>query len=63
MQICPFILLTQKVRVFETDSIKFDRKLDYLFTNSDWHSGQTHQESWILSDHTAVSATFKLTAE
>ena len=48
---------------FEKDSVKFDRKLDYLFTNSDWQNGQTHQESWLLSDHTAVSATFKLTAD
>ncbi len=48
---------------FEKDSVKFDRKLDYLFTNSDWHNGQTHQESWLLSDHTAVSAIFKSIVE
>ena len=59
----PFHFTHAKSTSFETDSVKFDRKLDYLFTNSDWHNGQTHQESWILSDHTAVSAIFKVTAE
>jgi len=38
-----------------------DRKLDYLFTNRYWQSGQTHQGAWNLSDHIAVSAYFKLT--
>ena len=37
---------------------KYDRKLDYLFTNMTWDqgSGKTHQSSWSLSDHMPVSA-------
>ena len=45
-----------------SDSIytKYDRKLDYLFTNGDWltGSGATHQSAWQISDHMPVSATF-----
>ena len=38
---------------------KYDRKIDYLFTNLDWDdkSGHTHQECWELSDHMPISAT------
>ena len=41
---------------------KYDRKLDYLFTNSSFESGSgtTHQSAWNLSDHTPVSATLIL---
>jgi len=37
---------------------KYDRKLDYLFTNKAWEtgSGHTHQGAWKLSDHMPVSA-------
>ena len=45
-----------------SDSIytKYDRKLDYLFTNGDWltGSGATHQSTWQISDHMPVSAIF-----
>ena len=45
-----------------SDSIytKYDRKLEYLFTNGDWltGSGATHQSAWQISDHMPVSATF-----
>ena len=45
-----------------SDSIytKYDRKLDYLFTNGNWltGSGATHQSVWQISDHMPVSATF-----
>ena len=39
---------------------KYDRKLDYLFTNGGWvpGSGHTHQAAWELSDHMPVSASF-----
>ena len=39
---------------------KYDRKLDYLFTNGLWQqgSGQTHQASWELSDHMPVSGIY-----
>ncbi len=44
--------------------IKYDRKLDYLFTNapSGWvtDSVRTHQELWELSDHVPVSGTLSL---
>ena len=38
---------------------KYDRKIDYLFTNMEWDnmSGHTHQECWQLSDHMPISAT------
>ncbi|MEE8335393.1 MAG: endonuclease/exonuclease/phosphatase family protein, partial [Candidatus Neomarinimicrobiota bacterium] len=39
-----------------------DRKLDYLWTNTDWISGseKTHQEAKLLSDHMPVSASWKV---
>ena len=39
---------------------KYDRKLDYLFTNGAWlpGSGSTHQSAWRISDHMPVSAIF-----
>lgn len=44
--------------------IKYDRKLDYLFTNASggWvaDSARTHQELWRLSDHTPVSGILNL---
>ncbi len=42
--------------------VKYDRKLDYLFTNNSFESGsgKTHQSAWNLSDHTPVSATLIL---
>jgi endonuclease/exonuclease/phosphatase family metal-dependent hydrolase len=45
---------------YERHRIKYDRKLDYLFTNGSWEdgSGYTHQEAWALSDHMPVSAIF-----
>ena len=45
---------------YERHDIKYDRKLDYLFTNGSWEdgSGYTHQEAWALSDHMPVSAVF-----
>ena len=38
---------------------KYDRKIDYLFTNMEWDdmSGHTHQACWELSDHMPISAT------
>ena len=43
---------------YEINDIKFDRKLDYLFTNGSWIDSlsQTHQDAWELSDHLPVSA-------
>ena len=48
-----------------TSDIKYDRKLDYLFTNGSWVSGssKTHQDAWELSDHMPVSAVFSLGGE
>lgn len=45
---------------YKRHDIKYDRKLDYLFTNGSWEdgSGYTHQEAWALSDHMPVSAIF-----
>lgn len=45
---------------YERHRIKYDRKLDYLFTNGSWEdgSGYTHQKAWALSDHMPVSAIF-----
>ena len=42
---------------FERHNIKYDRKLDYLFTNKNWVDGvsKTHQSSWEISDHMPVS--------
>ena len=43
---------------FEMNNIKYDRKLDYLFTNGSWvtDAAQTHQGAWELSDHMPVSS-------
>ena len=43
---------------FERNNIKYDRKLDYLFTNKNWVDGtsKTHQNAWQISDHTPVSS-------
>ena len=37
-------------------NLVLDRKLDYLWTNTTWSSGITHQEATKLSDHIPVSA-------
>jgi len=44
---------------------KYDRKLDYLFTNKVWKpaSGKTHQSAWHLSDHMPVSGIVQLDVE
>ena len=44
---------------------KYDRKLDYLFTNRFWtqNSGRTHQSTWHLSDHMPVSGSFNFEGE
>ncbi len=48
-----------------TSDIKYDRKLDYLFTNGIWEntSSKTHQAAWELSDHLPVSAVFNIGGE
>lgn len=40
-----------------TSEIKYDRKLDYLFSNVTWlnDESRTHQAAWELSDHMPVS--------
>ena len=40
------------------DKLQLDRKLDYLWTNTKWFNGTTHQEATELSDHIPVSATW-----
>ena len=47
---------------YEMNDIKYDRKLDYLFTNGIWEntSSKTHQAAWELSDHLPVSAVFNV---
>ena len=47
------------------NDIKYDRKLDYLFTNGIWEntSSKTHQAAWELSDHLPVSAVFNVGGE
>ena len=40
------------------DRMKLDRKLDYLWTNTSWDNGTTHQEATALSDHIPVTATW-----
>ncbi len=42
------------------DSLKLDRKLDYLWTNTAWFNSVTHQEATKLSDHIPVSAKWKV---
>jgi len=50
---------------YEMNNIKYDRKLDYLFTNGIWEntSSKTHQAAWELSDHLPVSAVFNVGGE
>ncbi|MBT6711901.1 MAG: hypothetical protein HOB22_09315, partial [Candidatus Marinimicrobia bacterium] len=50
---------------YEMNDIKYDRKLDYLFTNGTWGSGseRTHQAAWKLSDHLPVSAVLNFGGE
>ena len=50
---------------YEMNDIKYDRKLDYLFTNGIWEntSSKTHQAAWKLSDHLPVSAVLNLGGE
>ena len=50
---------------YEMNDIKYDRKLDYLFTNGIWDnaSSKTHQAAWELSDHLPVSAVFNIGGE
>ncbi len=50
---------------YEMNDIKYDRKLDYLFTNGIWEnaSSKTHQAAWELSDHLPVSAVFNVGGE
>ena len=47
------------------NDIKYDRKLDYLFTNGIWENtlSKTHQAAWELSDHLPVSAVFNVGGE
>ena len=47
---------------YERNNIKYDRKLDYLFTNKNWVDGttRTHQTSWQISDHMPVSGVIML---
>jgi len=50
---------------YEMNDIKYDRKLDYLFTNGIWKntSSKTHQAAWELSDHLPVSAVLNVGGE
>jgi len=50
---------------YKNNDIKYDRKLDYLFTNGSWHTteSKTHQAAWHLSDHLPVSAVFNVGGE
>ena len=50
---------------YEMNNIKYDRKLDYLFTNKTWidDSSHTHQSAWVLSDHMPVSAIINMGGE
>ena len=47
---------------YERHDIKYDRKLDYLFSNKNWVEGtsKTHQKAWEISDHMPVSGIFIL---
>ena len=47
------------------NDIKYDRKLDYLFTNGIWENtlSKTHQAAWELSDHLPVSAVLNVGGE
>jgi len=50
---------------YEMNDIKYDRKLDYLFTNGIWENtlSKTHQAAWELSDHLPVSAVLNVGGE
>mgnify|MGYP001162850023 FL=1 len=37
-----------------------DRKLDYLWTNTSWSNGKTHQDATTLSDHMPVTANWEV---
>ena len=40
------------------NKLLLDRKLDYLWTNTTWSNGETHQDATTLSDHIPVIATW-----
>ena len=40
------------------NKLLLDRKLDYLWTNTAWSNGETHQDATTLSDHIPVIATW-----
>ena len=42
------------------DKLKLDRKLDYLWTNTSWSSGTTHQSATTLSDHIPITAIWEV---
>jgi endonuclease/exonuclease/phosphatase family metal-dependent hydrolase len=42
------------------NNLQLDRKLDYLWTNTSWISGKTHQEATALSDHIPVTAIWEM---
>jgi endonuclease/exonuclease/phosphatase family metal-dependent hydrolase len=50
---------------YAMNNIKYDRKLDYLFTNRTWVDSlsHTHQGSWELSDHMPVSSAIDMGVE
>ena len=41
------------------NKLKLDRKLDYLWTNTSWSSGTTHQSATTLSDHIPITAVWE----
>ena len=42
------------------NKLKLDRKLDYLWTNTSWSSGTTHQSATTLSDHIPITAIWEV---
>ena len=50
---------------YAMNNIKYDRKLDYLFTNRTWVDSlsKTHQKLWELSDHMPVSSAIDMEVE
>jgi len=50
---------------YTINNIKYDRKLDYLFTNRTWVDSlsKTHQKLWELSDHMPVSSAIDMEVE
>ena len=42
------------------EKLKLDRKLDYLWTNTYWSNGKTHQDATTLSDHIPVTANWSV---